>query len=62
MAVDCVEEPGEGEAEDGSQEEHPDGHLLLERSHERHVGPEHVHQPQTQEKQTACGNKARSDN
>ena len=55
VAVDCVEEPGEGEAEDGSQEKHPDGHLLLERSHKRHVGPEHVHQPQTQEKQAACG-------
>lgn len=54
VAVDRVEEPGEGEAEDGAQEEHPDHHLLLDRSHERHVGPEHVHQPQTEEKQTAC--------
>lgn len=55
VAVDCVEEPGEGEAEDGSQEEHPDHHLLLDRSHEGHVGPEHVHETQTEEKQTACG-------
>lgn len=54
VAVDCVEEPGEGEAEDGSQEKHPDHHLLLDRSHERHVGPEHVHQTQTEEKQAAC--------
>lgn len=50
VAVDCVEEPGEGEAEDGSQEKHPDHHLLLDWSHERHVGPEHVHQTQTEEK------------
>lgn len=53
VAVDCVEEPGEGEAKDGSQEKHPDHNLLLERGHERHVGPEHVHQAQTEEKQTA---------
>lgn len=57
VAVHCVEEPGEGEAEDGSQEKHPDHHLLLDRSHERHVGPEHVHQTKTEEKQTACGEK-----
>lgn len=54
MAVDCVEEPGEWKAEDGSQEKHPDHHLLLDRSHKRHVGSEHVHQAQTEEKQTAC--------
>lgn len=54
MAVDCVEEPREGEAEDGPQEKHPNHHLLLDRSHERHVGPEHVHQTQTEEKQAAC--------
>lgn len=53
VTVDRVEEPGEGEAEDGSQEKHPDHHFLLDRSHERHVGPEHVHQTQTEEEQTA---------
>lgn len=57
VAVNCVEEPGEGQAEDGSQEKHPDHHLLLNRSHERHVGPEHVHETQTEEKQAACGKK-----
>lgn len=54
MTVDRVEEPREGEAEDGSQEKHPDHHLLLDRSHKRHVGSEHVHEAQTEEKQTAC--------
>lgn len=54
VAVDCVEEPGERETKDGSQEKHPDHHLLLDWSHERHVGPEHVHEAQTEEKQTAC--------
>lgn len=54
MAVDGVEEPGEGQAENGPQEKHSDHHLLLDRSHKGHVGPEHVHQTQTEEKQTAC--------
>ena len=54
VAVDSVEEPGEGEAEDGSQEKHPDHHFLLDRSHQRHVGSEHVHQSQKDENQTAC--------
>lgn len=54
VAVHRVEEPGEGEAEDGAQEEHPDDHLFLDRRHERHVGPEHVHETQTEEEQTAC--------
>lgn len=54
VAVDCVKEPGEGQTEDGSQEKHPDHYLLLDWSHERHVGPEHVHQTQTEEKQAAC--------
>jgi len=49
VAVDRVEEPGEGEAENGTQEEHPDHHLLLDRGHEGHVGPEHVHQAQEEE-------------
>lgn len=52
VAVDCVEKPGEGKAEDGSEEEHPDYYLLLDWSHERHVGPKHVHEAQTEEKQT----------
>lgn len=59
MAVDRVEEPGEGQAEDGSQEKHPDHDLLLDRSHERHVGPEHVHQTQKEEKQAACRERQR---
>lgn len=54
MAVNCVEQPGEGQAEDGSQEKHPDHHLLLNRSHERDVGPEHVHETQTEEEEAAC--------
>lgn len=54
VAVDCVEEPREGEAEDGPEEKHPDHHLLLDRSHERHVRPEHVHQTQKEEEQTSC--------
>lgn len=41
VAVDCVEKPGEAEAEHGSQEEHPEHHLLLQRCHEVHVGPQH---------------------
>lgn len=60
MAVNCVEEPREGEAEDGAQEEHADHHLLLDRRHKRHVGPEHVHQTQTEEEQTACRGKRRN--
>lgn len=59
MTVDRVEEPGEREAEDGSEEEHPDYHLLLDRRHKRHVGPEHVHETQKEEKQTACGEEGR---
>lgn len=55
VAVDCVEEPGERQAENGSQEKHPNHHLLLDRGHKGHVGPEHVHQTQTEEKQAACG-------
>lgn len=55
VAVDGVEEPGEGEAEDGSQEKHPDHHLLLDRRHERHVGPEHVHETEEEKEQAACG-------
>lgn len=54
MAVDCVEEPGEGQAEDGAQEERSNHNLLLKRCHKRHVGPEHVHDPQTQEEQATC--------
>lgn len=54
MTVDGVEEPGEGQAEDGAQEKHPDHHLLLDGSHKRHVGPEHVHQAQAEEEQAAC--------
>lgn len=34
VAVDRVEEPGEGEAENGSQEKHPNHYLLLDWSHE----------------------------
>lgn len=54
MTVDCVEEPGEGEAEDGAEEKHPNYYLLLEWSHKRHVGSEHVHETQAEEEQTAC--------
>jgi len=53
MAVDCVKEPGEGEAENGPQEEHADDDLLLERCHKRHIGSEHVHDAQTEKEQTA---------
>lgn len=60
MAVNGVEEPGEGQAEDGSQEKHPDHHLLLNRSHERHVGPEHVHEAQTEEEEAAWGGRGSS--
>lgn len=52
MAVNCVEEPGEGEAENGSKEEHPNHHLLLQRCYERHVWPEHVEDSQTQKEYT----------
>lgn len=54
MAVDCVKEPGEGQAENGSQEERADDNLLLEWGHERHIGPEHVHNAQTEKEQAAC--------
>lgn len=53
VTVDRVEEPGEGEAEDGAEEKHPDHHLLLDWGHERHVGSEHVHETQAEEEQTA---------
>lgn len=52
MAVNRVEEPGEGEAKDGSQEEHSNNYLLLHRCYKGHVWPEHVEDSQTQEEHT----------
>lgn len=54
MAVDCVKEPGEGQAENGPQEERAYNNLLLERGHKCHIGPEHVHNAQTEKEQAAC--------
>ncbi|GCC46176.1 hypothetical protein chiPu_0030063 [Chiloscyllium punctatum] len=51
MAVDGVENPGEEEAEHGSQEEHPEDHFLLHWGDKVDVGPEHVHDAQDQEEQ-----------
>ena len=48
-----MEEPGEGQTQNGSQEEHADDYLFLEGGYEGLVGPEHVHEPQTQEEQAA---------
>lgn len=53
VAVDGVEEPREREAENGSQEEEPEDHLLLQRGHEGDVWAEHVEDPQAQEEHTA---------
>lgn len=41
VAVDCMKEPGEAEAEDSSQEEHPKHNFLLQRCHKIHVGAQH---------------------
>lgn len=49
VAINCVEEPWEGEAEDGSQEEQANHHFLLHRCYEGHVWPEHVEDAQTKE-------------
>jgi len=51
MAVDGVEDPGEAETQDSSQEEHAEDHLLLQWGHKVNIGPEHVDHPQDQEEQ-----------
>lgn len=53
VAINCVEEPWEGEAENGSQEEQANHHLLLHRCYEGHVWPEHVEDSQTKEEHTS---------
>ncbi len=52
-----MKEPGEGQAENGPQEERADDNLLLERGHKRHIGPEHVHNAQTEKEQASCRHK-----
>jgi len=54
VTVDGVEKPGEAEAQHRPQEEHPEHHLLLERSHEIHVGPQHGQDPQAEEQNETC--------
>lgn len=49
VAINCVEEPWEGEAEYGSQEEQSNNHFLLHRCYKGHVWPEHVEDSQTKE-------------
>lgn len=56
MAINCVEEPWEGEAEYGSQEEQSNNHFLLHRCYKGHVWPEHVEYSQTQEEHTSWKN------
>lgn len=53
VAINCVEEPWEGEAEDGSQEEQSNDHFLLHRCYKGHVWPEHVEDSQTKEEHTS---------
>jgi len=54
VTVDSVEKPGEAEAQHRPEEEHPKHNLLLERSHEVHVGPQHGQDPQAEEQHKTC--------
>lgn len=49
VAIDSVEEPGETEAKNGSQEEHAKDDTLLDGGNIFHVGTDHVSDAQDQE-------------
>lgn len=51
VAVDSVEQPGETETKNGSQEEHAKDDTLLDRGNIIHVGTDHVSNAQDQEEE-----------
>lgn len=55
VAVDSVKEPGEAEAEHGTQKKHPKHHFLLQRGHEVHVGPQNGVRAQTNKQDQPWG-------